>query len=274
MDGIKELVRESNKIGVAGLTRAEYQVRLPMLPASPLVWPRKAAALDIALLLRLSYIFNFSKSLARGRTVGYAGVQQTGDSSWRLGVAAWWLRHERSANSAVAAAVGAEPCGRSQRALVVGGYQGRQSGDHAGPAAGAGVRKVALGSSGAGLKFARGDNKTPLGVFRVGWINDHSRFKKFIGLDYPNLDYAEQALREHRIDRLTYERIRAAWVNGRTPPQDTPLGGQIGIHGIGFGDPSVHSAGINWTSGCVALDNGQIDALRPWVRVGMRVEIR
>jgi len=60
MDGIKELVRESNKIGVAGLTRAEYQVRLPMLPASPLVWPRKvrAAAVDIALSLRLSYIFN------------------------------------------------------------------------------------------------------------------------------------------------------------------------------------------------------------------------
>ncbi|HRW64563.1 MAG TPA: L,D-transpeptidase [Candidatus Competibacter sp.] len=134
--------------------------------------------------------------------------------------------------------------------------------------------QVALGSSGAGLKFRRGDNKTPLGVFRVGWINDHSRFKKFIGLDFPNLDYAEQALREHRIDRLTYERIRAAWISGRTPPQDTPLGGQIGIHGVGFGDPNVHSAGINWTSGCVALDNGQIDALRPWVRVGMRVEIR
>lgn len=134
--------------------------------------------------------------------------------------------------------------------------------------------QVALGSSGAGLKFRRGDNKTPLGVFRVGWINDHSRFKKFIGLDYPNLDYAEQALREHRIDRLTYERIRAAWISGRTPPQDTPLGGQIGIHGVGFGDPSIHSAGINWTSGCVALDNSQIDALRPWVKVGMRVEIR
>ena len=134
--------------------------------------------------------------------------------------------------------------------------------------------QVALGSSGAGLKFRRGDNKTPLGVFRVGWINDHSRFKKFIGLDYPNLDYAEQALREHRIDRLTYERIRAAWISGHTPPQDTPLGGQIGIHGVGFGDPSIHSAGINWTSGCVALDNSQIDALRPWVKVGMRVEIR
>ena len=135
-------------------------------------------------------------------------------------------------------------------------------------------RQIALGSSGAGIKFKRGDNKTPLGVFRVGWINEQSRFKTFIGLDYPNPDYAERALREHRIDALTYERIRSAWVKGRTPPQDTPLGGQIGIHGVGAGNPGVHSAGINWTSGCIALDNRQIDALRPWVKVGMRVEIR
>ncbi|HRD67555.1 MAG TPA: L,D-transpeptidase [Candidatus Competibacter sp.] len=134
--------------------------------------------------------------------------------------------------------------------------------------------QVAFGSSGVGVKSGRGDNKTPVGVFRVGWINDHSRFKKFIGLDYPNLDYAERALRERKIDALTYDRIRAAWANGYTPPQDTPLGGQIGIHGVGYGNPSVHSAGINWTSGCVALDNRQIDALRPWVKVGMRVEIR
>lgn len=134
--------------------------------------------------------------------------------------------------------------------------------------------QVALGSSGAGIKYGRGDNKTPTGVFRVGWINDHSRFKRFIGLDYPNLDYAERALREHRIDHATYERIRAAWINGHTPPQDTPLGGQIGIHGVGAGNPNVHGAGIDWTSGCIALDNRQIEALRPWVKIGMRVEIR
>ncbi|HRY15035.1 MAG TPA: L,D-transpeptidase [Candidatus Competibacteraceae bacterium] len=134
--------------------------------------------------------------------------------------------------------------------------------------------QIAVGSSGAGLKHRRGDNKTPLGVFRVGWVNDHSRFKKFIGLDYPNPDYAERALRERRIDHLTYERIRAAWMSGHTPPQNTPLGGQIGIHGVGAGNPQVHEAGIDWTSGCVALNNAQIDALRPWVKVGMRVEIR
>ncbi len=135
-------------------------------------------------------------------------------------------------------------------------------------------RQIALGTSGAGMKLRRGDNKTPVGVFRVGWVNDNSRFKTFIGLDYPNPEYAERALRERRISQATYERIRAAWASGYTPPQDTPLGGQIGIHGVGAGDPGVHGAGINWTSGCVALDNRQIKALRPWVKKGMRVEIR
>lgn len=134
--------------------------------------------------------------------------------------------------------------------------------------------QIAFGSSGVGVKSRRGDNKTPLGVFRVGWINDNSRFKTFIGLDYPNIDYAERALREGKIDALTYDRIRTAWIKGYTPPQNTPLGGQIGIHGVGNGNPGIHDAGINWTSGCVALDNRQIDALRPWVKVGMRVEIR
>ncbi len=134
--------------------------------------------------------------------------------------------------------------------------------------------KIAFGSSGAGIKYRSGDNKTPIGTFRVGWINDHSRFRTFIGLDYPNIEYAERALRQHKIDTLTYERIRTAWIDGYTPPQDTPLGGQIGIHGIGYGDLTIHKAGINWTSGCVALDNQQISALRPWIRVGMRVEIR
>lgn len=134
--------------------------------------------------------------------------------------------------------------------------------------------KVALGSSGVGLKHRRGDNKTPTGVFRVGWVNDNSKFKRFIGLDYPNVDYAERAVRDGRIDQRTYEKIRRAWSNGERPPQNTQLGGQIGIHGIGAGDPEVHKAGIDWTSGCVALDNRQIEALRPWVKVGMRVEIR
>lgn len=132
---------------------------------------------------------------------------------------------------------------------------------------------IAIGSHGAGTKRWSGDGVTPLGKFRVGWINDKSRFNLFMGLDYPNLDYAEQAYRERRIDGLTYLRIRQALEMGRTPPQDSPLGGYIGIHGLGAGDPYVHNH-VDWTSGCVALNNWQIRQLARWVRVGTLVEIR
>jgi murein L,D-transpeptidase YafK len=133
---------------------------------------------------------------------------------------------------------------------------------------------IALGSRGAGLKQRRGDDLTPLGSFRVGWINPNSKFSLFIGLDYPNLEYARIALRQGRIDPPTFERIRSALAAGRTPPQDTPLGGQIGIHGIGGGDPRIHRAGFDWTQGCIALDDAQIRRLAGWVGPGTRVEVR
>jgi murein L,D-transpeptidase YafK len=132
---------------------------------------------------------------------------------------------------------------------------------------------VAIGTAGAGVKQQRGDNITPVGVFRIGWINRNSRFKTFFGLDYPNLDYATRAYRAGLIDRLDYDSIRYALDMGLTPPQDTPLGGSIGIHGIGAGNPLLHAT-YNWTSGCIALDNQQIDRLAQWVDVGTTVEIR
>lgn len=132
---------------------------------------------------------------------------------------------------------------------------------------------IAVGSRGPGTKRMRGDNVTPVGVFRIGWINPNSRFKLFFGLDYPNLEYADKAYREGRIDRDTYDHIRFSVSQGLTPPQDTPLGGSIGIHGVGAGDPWVH-ANLDWTNGCIALDNRQIERLAQWVGVGTRVEIR
>ena len=80
--------------------------------------------------------------------------------------------------------------------------------------------------------------------------------------------------REAQVRLARRYAIYNVWQCLTDPPQDTPLGGQIGIHGLGHGNPGIHNAGINWTSGCVALDNRQIEALRPWVKVGMRVEIR
>jgi murein L,D-transpeptidase YafK len=132
---------------------------------------------------------------------------------------------------------------------------------------------IAIGRRGAGAKRWSGDNITPLGVFRVGWMKLSKHYNFFIGLNYPNLEYAQKAYRERRIDGIAYWRIRHALESDHTPPQDTQLGGYIGIHGLGKGDPYVH-ANFNWTSGCIALNNQQIQDLAGWVQVGTRVEIR
>lgn len=132
---------------------------------------------------------------------------------------------------------------------------------------------IAIGSGGAGFKRQRGDQVTPRGVFRIGWINWNSRFKAFFGLDYPNREYADRAYQQGLISDSDYSNIRYALNLGTTPPQDTALGGSIGIHGVGAGDPFIH-ARYNWTSGCIALNNDQIDHFARWVNIGTTVEIR
>ena len=46
---------------------------------------------------------------------------------------------------------------------------------------------VATGKGGKGTKRKRGDNKTPLGMYRISKLNKSDRFHYFIQLDYPNL---------------------------------------------------------------------------------------
>jgi len=60
---------------------------------------------------------------------------------------------------------------------------------------------------------------------------------------------------------------------GRLPPQDTNLGGLLGIHGVGRGNKRVQGV-FDWTQGCVAVSNQQIDKLAKWMFLGMRVEIK
>ena len=119
----------------------------------------------------------------------------------------------------------------------------------------------------------RGDETTPLGVFHVAWIDRHSHFGTFYGLDYPSASIARRAYAEGVISQAERDAIIKALRQHRTPPQNTPLGGRLGIHGIGRGDPAIQQS-INWTDGCVALNNQQILQLSRWVRVGTRVVIR
>ena len=132
---------------------------------------------------------------------------------------------------------------------------------------------IAIGRYGKTYFKTRGDNKTPLGLFRIGWMNKSTRYHRFLGLTYPDLPAADRALVDGRIDEPQWQAIRRASVAGKVPSQRTPLGGQIGIHGIGSGDRQVHRE-FNWTNGCIAITNEEIDELLQWVKIGTPVEIR
>ncbi len=131
---------------------------------------------------------------------------------------------------------------------------------------------VAIGRYGKTYFKKRGDNRTPLGRFTIAWIPRESQYHRFLGLDYPDLERANRALLDGEITEQQWQAIRHAAQARKRPPQDTPLGGFIGIHGTGAGNPKVHGQ-YNWTSGCIALTNDQIDRLARWVQIGTPVEI-
>lgn len=134
-------------------------------------------------------------------------------------------------------------------------------------------RNIALGSGGPAPLHLAGDATTPLGEFRITHINRRSRFHIFLGLNYPTMAHLERAREQGLIDAISHEAYLDTIRVNNHPPQNTLLGGNIGIHGIGDGDPAIH-ARYNWTQGCIALTNEQIEQIARVVRVGTRVFIR
>jgi len=127
------------------------------------------------------------------------------------------------------------------------------------------VRRVALGFEPAGDKVKQGDGRTPEGEFYVCMKNERSKFYLSLGLSYPNEDDARRGLDGGMISRAEADRIRRAVRNGRCPPWNTALGGEIFIHGGG-------TAG-DWTWGCVALENPEVRELFEALPAGTRVRI-
>jgi murein L,D-transpeptidase YafK len=122
-----------------------------------------------------------------------------------------------------------------------------------------------------GPKRRQGDQRMPEGDYRISGPPRTSRFHVFIPFDYPSRADADLALKEGRIGKETHAAIARAHARKRMPPQDTPLGGVLGIHGEGprwRGDLK-----LNWTEGCVAVSDKAIEQLARLVRVGMPVRI-
>ncbi len=132
---------------------------------------------------------------------------------------------------------------------------------------------IAIGSGGASWDKRRGDGATPLGEFVITEIRPSSRFDLFMAIDYPTIHHALQARQQGDLDARDFSRIEAAHRARRAPPQDTILGGHLGIHGTGAGSLEIHR-NINWTDGCVALTNEQVEDLASRIATGTFVRIR
>lgn len=125
--------------------------------------------------------------------------------------------------------------------------------------------RIVLGFAPQGDKEIEGDGRTPEGTFYVFAKNAKSKFHLSLGMSYPNDPAATRGLASGLITRDEYEAIIAAEREGERPPQKTALGGDIYIHGGGIdGD---------WTEGCVALRDTEIEELFAAVEFGCPVTI-
>jgi murein L,D-transpeptidase YafK len=135
--------------------------------------------------------------------------------------------------------------------------------------------RVSLGFSPFGPKQIRGDGKTPVGVYAVYDKRPSDRFRWFLALNYPASQDADRAFNAGLISADTWADIYLADKRGDRPPWSTALGGLVGIHGTGAGGRKARLRLISdWTDGCIALSDHDIDELYAMVSVGTTVEIR
>jgi murein L,D-transpeptidase YafK len=113
--------------------------------------------------------------------------------------------------------------------------------------------KIALGGNPIGPKERQGDNKTPEGTYVIDARNRDSRFYLSLHISYPN------------------ERDK-----NRAKELGVSPGGDIMIHGIknGFSWVGDAQAEVDWTKGCIAVTNEEIEEIAKLAPNGTIVEIR
>ena len=131
------------------------------------------------------------------------------------------------------------------------------------------VYSVALGAN-AGHKQREGDRRTPEGTFRVCVRNPRSKYILSLGLSYPGVADAKRGLAARQITQKQHDAILYAIRKGKRPPWNTPLGGEIMIHGCrrdAAGTPRK-------TLGCIAMEDDHIKELYPKIPLGTPVTIK
>lgn len=124
---------------------------------------------------------------------------------------------------------------------------------------------IVLGFTPKGDKEREGDGRTPEGDFYIFIKNPTSKFHLSLGVSYPDRSDAARGLAGSLITREEHDAIVKAQNDRSMPPQKTALGGEIYIHGGGIAS--------DWTEGCIAMKNGDIEELYALVGTGAAVKI-
>ncbi|MBK8626491.1 MAG: L,D-transpeptidase family protein [Saprospiraceae bacterium] len=113
--------------------------------------------------------------------------------------------------------------------------------------------KISLGRQPIGDKEFEGDKKTPEGLYFINDKNPSSGYHKNLGISYPNNDDIEYAKRLGK-----------------------PTGGDIKIHGLRnkTGLIGKFHRWFDWTLGCIAVTNSEIDELYEAVKIGTPIDIK
>jgi murein L,D-transpeptidase YafK len=113
--------------------------------------------------------------------------------------------------------------------------------------------RVALGGEPIGPKTRQGDHRTPEGTYVLDRRNAHSHYYRAIHVSYPNAE-----------DRARARRLRVS------------AGGDVMIHGLpnGYGWIGKEHRARDWTDGCIAVTNEEMDEIWKAVPDGTPIEIR
>ena len=113
--------------------------------------------------------------------------------------------------------------------------------------------KISLGRQPVGAKEIEGDKKTPEGIYFINDKNPNSGYHRNLGISYPDKDDIENARRLGK-----------------------PAGGDIKIHGIRnkIGFIGKFHRWFDWTLGCIAVTNEEIEELYRAVKIGTLIEIK
>lgn len=112
--------------------------------------------------------------------------------------------------------------------------------------------RVALGKQPKGHKAQEGDQRTPEGLYYLDFILEDSQYYRSVHITYPNDQDIENA-RRHNLNP----------------------GGNIKIHGLKNGETKSanYIQSFDWTDGCIALSNQEMDEFLQLVDVGTPIEI-